>query len=365
MLLFVFGNLSVSQNLHRTRLICKHDLRGTWRRKFDIQRSTHVNFSVFEDTKHSQNRELMTTMSLSASVATEEISKVIEEKLQLGSVTSMTRSGASGWAVMHRATTDQGYRLFIKVSREAVSMFEGEAVGLNAMYATKTIRAPKVYHFGSLNATDGSYIIMEALELHGAYAMEDLGKNLAQMHLAEPVFTNAQNGNFGFPVNNTIGATLQPNGWLDDWVEFFKEKRLRHQALLTGDTNLIDKTKRLCARLDDLFEDVKGTVKPSLIHGDFWSGNVASVEDEPVIFDPACYYGHHEAEFGMIWCMQLNRGFWEGYRELIPKADGFDRRNKLYQLYHYLNHYNLFGGGYYGLADHYLTELINSLPSVR
>lgn len=301
--------------------------------------------------------------ALMATIATDEISEVICEQLHLGKVTAMSRSGSSGWAVMHRASTDTGFHLFIKISREAAGMFEAEASGLMAMYETHTIRVPKVYHYAPLTKMDGSYIIMEALDLHGMYDMAQLGEHLARLHLAEPASLEACNGSFGFHVDNTIGATPQPNGWVGDWVEFFRERRLRHQTLLTGDSNLIEKGKQLCSRLDELFDDVRDTIRPSLLHGDFWSGNVSGADNEPVVFDPACYYGHHEAEFGMIWCMHLTTSFWREYRKLIPKAEGFDRRIKLYQLYHYLNHYNLFGGGYYGMADHLLTDLLNGLSS--
>jgi len=83
-----------------------------------------------------------------------------------------------------------------------------------------------------------------------------------------------------------------------------------------------------------------------VLHGDLWSGNVAAVGGEPCIFDPASYYGHHEAEWGMSWCASLGPAFWEGYRELIPEDPGFRKRRALYELYHKLNHFNLFGGGY-------------------
>lgn len=295
--------------------------------------------------------------------ATDEISRVITDQLQMGKVLSMTRTGSSGWAVMHRATTDSGKHLFIKVSREPVDMFEGEAAGLSVLHKTNTICVPKVYHTGTLSAMYGSYIIMDALELFGVFDMSQLGNHMARLHLAEPVLPEAQAGQFGFAMDNTIGATPQPNSWCSDWIEFFRERRLRHQILLSNDADLVDKGTQLCLRLDELFEDVKDDIKPSLLHGDFWGGNVAGVEGAPAVFDPACYYGHHEAEFGMLWCMQLSEAFWVDYRKLIPKAEGFDRRLKLYQLYHYLNHYNLFGGSYYGMADHLLTDLLNSLPS--
>ena len=94
-----------------------------------------------------------------------------------------------------------------------------------------------------------------------------------------------------------------------------------------------------------------------MLHGDLWSGNVAAVGGEPCIFDPASYYGHHEAEFGMSWCAGFSGDFWDAYHALIPKAPGFEERQQLYLLYHYLNHYNLFGSGYYGQCESILRRL--------
>ena len=74
-------------------------------------------------------------------------------------------------------------------------------------------------------------------------------------------------------------------------------------------------------------------MKPSILHGDLWSGNIAAVGGEPAIFDPAVYYGGHEAEWGMSWCASLGPAFWKGYRELIPKDEGFERRFALYEAY--------------------------------
>lgn len=298
---------------------------------------------------------------VSLSVATDEIEKAIEGELNKGKVTSMTRAGSSGWATMHRATTEDGTRLFVKVSREYVSMFEGEAKGLDTMFKTKTIRVPEVFLYGALESFHGSYIVMEALDLMSVYNQGWFGRQLAEMHLAEPVLPEAKDGKFGFAIDNTIGSTPQPNGWMDNWVAFFRERRLRHQLLLTGDSNLIEKGSQLCLRIQDLFLDVKDTIRPSLLHGDLWSGNVSGLDGNPVIFDPACYYGHHEAEFGMSWCAGFSPSFWEAYHEVIPRAPGFESRRKLYQLYHYLNHCNLFGGGYYGMADVLLCDLLKEL----
>ena len=107
--------------------------------------------------------------------------------------------------------------------------------------------------------------------------------------------------------------------------------------------------------LESLFEGV--TVKPAVLHGDLWSGNIGGCQGQPCIYDPATYYGHHEAEWGMSWCASLGPSFWKGYRELIPEEPGFAQRRILYELYHKLNHYNLFGGGYYNDACSLMERL--------
>lgn len=117
-------------------------------------------------------------------------------------------------------------------------------------------------------------------------------------------------------------------------------------------------------RLADLFEGV--TVTPSLIHGDLWSGNISVVASEDggsewCILDPAVYYGHHEAEWGMSWCASFGAEFWDGYRSLVPQAPGFATRRRLYEAYHKLNHAVLFGGGYISDAQGLLEGLARTL----
>ena len=116
----------------------------------------------------------------------------------------------------------------------------------------------------------------------------------------------------------------------------------------------------IAPRLDLLFDDLDD-IKPSLLHGDLWSGNIGSANGKPSIFDPAVYWGHHEAEWGMSWCASFGSKFWEGYRSLIPKAKGFDDRKPLYDAYHQLNHYNLFGGGYGSSARGLLQRVSRTL----
>jgi fructosamine-3-kinase len=100
-------------------------------------------------------------------------------------------------------------------------------------------------------------------------------------------------------------------------------------------------------------------IKPSILHGDLWSGNIATVDGKPSIFDPAVYYGHHEADFGMSWCAGFSPAFFEAYWSVIEKDEGgFEERKIMYQLYHILNHYNMFGGGYRSQAMGMLKQLL-------
>ncbi|KAG9441667.1 hypothetical protein H6P81_017521 [Aristolochia fimbriata] len=264
-----------------------------------------------------------------------------------GNATTITGIRSIGGGCINLASrydTDAG-SFFVKTNRSiGPSMFEGEALGLNAMYETKSIRVPKPYKVGSL-PLGGSYIIMEYIQFgpsRGDQAV--LGRKLAEMHKA-----GKSDKGFGFDVDNTIGSTPQINSWMSDWVEFFAEQRLGYQLKLAkqqyGDSAIYEKGQRLVKSMRLLFEDVP--VEPCLLHGDLWSGNISSdTNGQPVILDPACYYGHNEAEFGMSWCAGFGGAFYNAYFEVMPKQPGFEKRRDLYMLYHYLNHYNLFGSGY-------------------
>jgi len=130
----------------------------------------------------------------------------------------------------------------------------------------------------------------------------EFGASLARMHLAEPAVAEARDdGMFGFSVNNTIGDTPQPNAWGSDWVEFFREKRIRHQLKLARDSTLSELGEAVVENMPRWFAPC-GEIRPSILHGDLWSGNIGTVGGRPSAFDPAVYYGHSEAEFGMSWC---------------------------------------------------------------
>ncbi|RMZ54925.1 hypothetical protein APUTEX25_000442, partial [Auxenochlorella protothecoides] len=183
----------------------------------------------------------------------------------------------------------------------------------------------------------GSFIIMEFIERAGPVDQGQLGVNLAAMHEATPVVRRdekAAAGFFGFAVDNSIGGTPQRNTWTQSWPEFFREHRLRPQLEASGSAELQRMAEPLLESLDRLFAGV--TPCPALLHGDLWSGNVAGSREGPVVFDPATYYGHAEAEFGMVWCSGFGRDFWEGYHAVLPRDPGWEGRQELYTLYHKL-----------------------------
>lgn len=283
----------------------------------------------------------------------------IERKL--GSEVIETKSlGGSQWASFSSHTLKDGREVFVKTSGKGPEMFQGEAAGLRALRAAGGFVVPEVYGAGvleSATARSDSFIAMEFLNIGGRGDQGNFGDALARMHLAEPSHEEAKKGMFGFEVNNTIGETRQPNEWTDGWLEFWRDKRLMHMINLSRDAKLRELAEKVAdKRLPEMLR-AAGDVKPSLLHGDLWSGNIGTVASKPSVFDPAVYYGHHEAEFGMSWCASFSPAFWEAYHAKIPKADGFDERAKMYKLYHYLNHYVMFGGGYYGQCVSILKEL--------
>uniref|UniRef100_A0ACD5XBE9 Uncharacterized protein n=1 Tax=Avena sativa TaxID=4498 RepID=A0ACD5XBE9_AVESA len=205
---------------------------------------------------------------------------------------------------------------FVKTNKHiGPAMFEGEALGLKAMYDTKSICVPLPYKAGSL-PTGGSFIIMEFIRFGRSGGDQSaLGRKLAEMHKA----AKSDKG-YGFYVENTIGSTTQINTWTADWIEFYSKHRLRYQLELIsqqfGDSAIYEKGQQLIENIHPLFEGA--VIEPYLLHGDLWSGNINSdTNGDPVILDPACYYGHNEAEFGMSWCAGFGGAIYNSYFEKI------------------------------------------------
>ena len=251
---------------------------------------------------------------------------------------------------------DGGRRYFVKLNdADRLDMFVAEAEGLEELAASRTLRVPAPICWGV--ADDRSYIVLEYLDLSGHGAQEALGRNLAAMH-------RTVRDSYGWHRDNTIGSTPQPNDWTDDWMEFMCERRLGHQldlVLQRGAPRMKERGSELLDRMPDLFSGY--TPVASLLHGDLWSGNYAVTRGgEPVIFDPAVYFGDREADIAMTELFGgFERGFYAAYNEAWPLDAGYKVRKVLYNLYHVLNHYNMFGGGYgrqaEGMIDRLLAEL--------
>jgi fructosamine-3-kinase len=221
------------------------------------------------------------------------------------------------------------------------SMFAAEAAGLDAITATNTLRVPQPFAHGI--AGEQSYLVLEHMELNSRGNSKRLGQQLAALH-------RCKSPRFGFPQDNFIGTTQQPNAWKDNWIDFWREQRLGFQLQLAADNGYGSQLQSLGDKLLDalpaFFEGY--TPQPSLLHGDLWSGNHAYTADgAPTIFDPASYYGDCECDLAMSELFGgFPASFYTAYRAEWPLHEGYETRRDLYNLYHVLNHANLFGGGY-------------------
>jgi protein-ribulosamine 3-kinase len=256
------------------------------------------------------------------------------------------QSGVSGGSI-HRTYRWQcgATALFVKVADHGVGAagLEAEAAGLQTLADAQAIRVPRVLARGRAGTT--AFLALEWIESRpaGRAAEHRLGERLAAQHRV----TSRQ---FGFTGDNFIGRTPQPNGWLPDWPEFFRERRLRHQLALAVQNGFAALLETPGARLLEATAALLAGHRPeaSLLHGDLWAGNwLADESEEPVIFDPAVYFGDREADLAMTRLFGgFGRAFYDAYLTETPLPAGHAVRAELYNLYHVLNHANLFGGGY-------------------
>ncbi|KAB7502565.1 Fructosamine-3-kinase [Armadillidium nasatum] len=221
-------------------------------------------------------------------------------------------------------------------------MFDGEFESLKAIQATNTIRVPKPLLVVD-NPKGGAALVMEYLEFRSIGRKANLlGDQIARLHMhnieqkekdksSEQYVGAPENtdppryvSKFGFHSVTCCGYIPQSNDWCDDWPY--------------GDREAVSLWSTLSAKLPDFFKGMN--IEPSLLHGDLWSGNIGETSNEPVIFDPASFYGHHEYELAIAGMFGgFGRSFWEAYHNVIPKTEGWDRRHKLYVLFHNLNHW--------------------------
>jgi protein-ribulosamine 3-kinase len=256
------------------------------------------------------------------------------------------RVGSTGWGEAW-ALTAGDERHFVKLSSgSGAGMLDSEAEGLRALRGTDALRVPDVHAAGV--AGSAAFLVLEWLDLRPLTDRAALGAALARLHKATP--PQGRNGErFGFSRDNWIGGNPQANAWSDDWGAFFRDMRLRPQferALANGFHDLAPHAERLLGKLPRLLAAHEPV--PSLVHGDLWAGNAGALASgEPVVFDPAVYVGDAEVDLAMT---ELFGGFGPefhaAYNAARPARPGYAARREIYNLYHLLNHLNLFGAAY-------------------
>lgn len=252
-----------------------------------------------------------------------------------------------------------GEHFFVKVNDLTfANVFESEARALRVLGESKTVRVPSV--LGTGVTPTAAFLVLEYLELKASPTQKDwetLGAALAELHrYKSPRESEAQN--YGWCEDNVIGSTPQRNDWMDDWAVFWRDCRIAEQLKLAK-RNGIDFpwAEAMLLSIPKILADHQPPA--SLLHGDLWRGNAAiSVDGQPMVYDPASYWGDRESDLAMT---ELFGGFpsvfYNAYRDAYPLESGYLTRKKLYNLYHVLNHCNLFGCGYVSQANQIAREL--------
>ncbi len=283
----------------------------------------------------------------------EEISHFSGSACSIQKVSALGGGSISCTLVLHGERS----RWFIKLnSAERHELFAAEADGLTSLARCPALRVPQVVTHGVSGRQ--AYLVLEYLHLtplRETSAGINAGQALAELHRIE--------GNrFGWHRANFIGSTPQTNAGQRTWPLFFARQRLQPQLELLKTKGhkgkFIADGERLTEKLAALFTDYRPQI--SLLHGDLWYGNAAQDETgELALFDPAVYYGDRETDLAMS---ELFGGFptcfYAAYRDAWPLADGFEQRKTLYNLYHVLNHLNLFGNSYLHQAERMIGTLL-------
>tara|TARA_Y100001935_G_C17311632_1_gene516936 strand:- start:9714 stop:10592 length:879 start_codon:yes stop_codon:yes gene_type:complete len=250
----------------------------------------------------------------------------------------------------------QSQSWFVKInSIEKKEIFHSEIEGLYALSKTESFDIPKILCLEEFE--NYSFLIMEYIQPTrcNKEKIALAGENLAKMHALKNI-------KFGWESDNFIGTTIQINSWTDSWKEFFKENRLKFQldlAIKNGYfKNMYERNELFLEKCSSLLNHYP---EASLLHGDLWNGNFfCGKEGELLIFDPAVYFGDHEADLAMTELFGgFGQDFYDAYQSILPLSEEYKIRKKLYNLYHILNHLNLFGGVYENQAN----EMINYLVS--
>jgi fructosamine-3-kinase len=253
---------------------------------------------------------------------------------------ALISDGNTDWFLKHHANAPDG-------------MFAAEALALSEISDQGCIRVPSPIAHGSDG--DTAWLVLEYLELTSDGPASLLGEQLAALHTV----TGKQHG---WSRDNYIGSTPQYNTACENWAEFWRDYRLRPQLEMAQAAGhggrLLSKGERLLENIDQLMDGHQPAA--SLLHGDLWAGNKAFTSDgQPVIFDPASYYGDRETDIAMTELFGgFTADFYAAYQAHFPLPDGYRLRRDLYNLYHILNHLNLFGGGYLSRCEHMIGSLM-------
>jgi fructosamine-3-kinase len=247
-----------------------------------------------------------------------------------------------------------GRTFFVKVAaKEALMQFEAESFSLTHLQQFSHCKIPKVICSGL--SLDKSFLVLEYLNFQPPTSelWAELGKQLAKQH------QQADSGEYGWDHDNFIGNNIQVNRWHKSWSRFFAEQRIGWQLqLLKEKGHWQGNTEKVVGRIQKLLANHQP--RPCLLHGDLWQGNIGFYQDQPAIFDPACYFGDREADLAMTELFgRFDPHFYQGYQEQYPLDKGYEGRKGIYNLYHLLNHSNLFGGVYIDQAQNHLEQLLD------
>lgn len=252
------------------------------------------------------------------------------------------------------AISNENQSFFVKINDKAhTSHFECEAYNLTKLKETGIFSSPHVIDIGE--TLDKAFLILSHLKFQrpSTANWQQFGRALAQMH------KETTHGQFGWQTDNYIGETIQPNIWQSNWRTFFSEQRIGWQLQLLKEKSIhigdIEHIVMLCH--DALLHH---QAEPCLVHGDLWQGNFGFVDNQAVLFDPACYYGDREVDLAMTELFgNFPDAFYQGYLEYFPLDDGFEKRKIVYNFYHVLNHANMFGNDYIKQAKAMLARIIS------
>jgi len=287
-------------------------------------------------------------------IISREISNSTGKTLQLSATQRL--AGGSINQTIKASSADTDY--FIKLNgAELLDMFKAETAGLQELRQAQAISVPEVICSGSSN--EYAWLVLEYIPLGGgnAASFSAAGNALAQLH-------RKLHNQFGWHRDNTIGSTLQINAYRDDWISFWQQNRLAYQiklAKINGYSGeVISNVERLIESASDLLSH---SPLASLLHGDLWSGNLSfDTAGKPVIYDPAVYYGDREADLAMTELFGgFSQHFYAAYQDAWPMSPGYNVRKVFYNLYHILNHMNLFGGGYHQQAVSMSQRLLSEI----